>query len=283
MSGSAEVVLSASGISKRYGHVQALKRADFDIKKGEVVGLIGDNGAGKSTLVKILSGATSPDEGTISLHGAPVQFGSSAQARNSGIETVYQDLALAPHLGVVANLYLGREVRRRGILGMLGFLDNTAMRKRTARTLADLGVSIVDYESPVGLMSGGQRQGIAVARAAAWASNVVFLDEPTAALGVRQAAQVESLIQRIRDERGVAVVLISHNMRQVMALADRVHVLRLGERVATFTRQDFDGERLVAAITGLYRNVGTSADAVQAEEPLVDTVRESNAMNGDSK
>jgi simple sugar transport system ATP-binding protein len=252
MDSQSRFVLSASGVSKHFGGVTALDDVAFDVGPAEIVGLIGDNGAGKSTLVKVLSGAIQPDAGTLNVGGGVVEFGSAADARERGIETVYQDLALAPHLDVSANLYLGRELRKRGLLRALGFLDKAAMRSKAAGILEDLGVSIRDYAAPVGTLSGGQRQGIAVARAAAWTSTVIFLDEPTAALGVRQTAEVEDLIRRIRGDRGIAVVLVSHNMEQVMKLADRVHVLRLGKNVTTFDKSEFSGDELVAAMTGLY-------------------------------
>ena len=250
-----EIVLQGTGIRKEYGHVQALRGVDFDVRPAEIVALVGDNGAGKSTLVKILSGAIRPTSGSISVDGAPVRFSGAADARALGVETVYQDLALAPDLDVPSNFFLGREARRTGLLGRIGFLDQGTMRRQTQEALHDLGVTIENQSDPVVAMSGGQRQGIAVARAAVWARKVIFLDEPTAALGVQQSRQVANLIRRIRDDRGVAVVLISHNMEQVLELSDRVHVLRLGESVATFETRDTDPQQLVAAITGLYRQM----------------------------
>jgi simple sugar transport system ATP-binding protein len=244
-----EPLLEARGIVKSFGRVHALRGADFTVGREEVVALIGDNGAGKSTLVKTLSGVHPPDAGEIRFEGAPVTLTSPEAARELGIETVYQDLALAPDLESSANLFLGREVLRPGLLGRLGFLDVDAMRQRTESAFGDLGVGVQDVTAPVATFSGGQRQGVAVARAVTWASKVVFMDEPTAALGVVQTRRVLDLIMRVR-ERGLAVVLISHNMPEVMEVADRVEVLRLGQRVATFKRGDASMEDLVGAMTG---------------------------------
>jgi simple sugar transport system ATP-binding protein len=242
-------LLEARGIVKSFGRVHALRGADFAVNRAEVVALIGDNGAGKSTLVKTLSGVHAPDAGEILFEGAPVTVASPEAARELGIETVYQDLALAPDLESSANLFLGREVLRPGLLGRLGFLDNVAMRDRTEAAFGDLGVGVQDVQAPVATFSGGQRQGVAVARAVTWASKVVFMDEPTAALGVVQTRRVLDLIMRVRD-RGLSVVLISHNMPEVMEVADRVEVLRLGQRVATFKRGEATMEDLVGAMTG---------------------------------
>jgi simple sugar transport system ATP-binding protein len=244
-----EPLLEARGIVKSFGRVHALRGADFTVNRAEVVALIGDNGAGKSTLVKTLSGVHAPDAGEIVFDGAPVTLTSPEAARELGIETVYQDLALAPDLESSANLFLGREVLRSGLLGKLGFLDNDAMRDRTKSAFSDLGVGVQDVAAPVANFSGGQRQGVAVARAVTWASKVVFMDEPTAALGVVQTRRVLELIMRVR-ERGLSVVLISHNMPEVMEVADRVEVLRLGQRVATFKRGEATMEDLVGAMTG---------------------------------
>jgi simple sugar transport system ATP-binding protein len=245
----AEPLLEARGIVKSFGRVRALRGADFDVNEGEVVALIGDNGAGKSTLVKTLSGVHAPDEGEIFFDGKPVTLSSPTAARELGIETVYQDLALAPDLESSANLFLGREQMRGGILGKLGFLDNGAMRKRTKEAFTTLGVGVQDVEAPVANFSGGQRQGVAVARAVTWASKVVFMDEPTAALGVVQTRAVLDLIRRVRDT-GLTVVLISHNMPDVLAVSDRVEVLRLGERVAQFKTSEATTDKLVGAMTG---------------------------------
>ncbi len=248
-----EPLLEARGLVKEYGHVQALRQASFTVYPGEVVALIGDNGAGKSTLVKSLSGAIRPDAGEIILEGQPVTLHTPVDAQRLGIETVYQDLALAPDLDAAANLHLGRELRRGGVLGRLGVLDKAAMRGAARSAFAELGVELPDVGAPIGTLSGGQRQSVAVARAVAWVSKVVFMDEPTAALGVVQRERVLNVIRRVRD-RGVAVVLISHNMPEVLAVADRVEVLRLGRRVARFTAAATSLEELVGAMTGALSN-----------------------------
>lgn len=242
-------LLDARELVKHYGNVEALRGASFTAHAGEVVALVGDNGAGKSTLVKCLSGVERPDSGTISFDGEPVGSHSPVTARALGIETVYQDLAVAPDLDPAANLFLGRELRRRGLLGRLGVLDKRAMRRRAVAAFRDLGVSLPDVDVPVGALSGGQRQSVAVARSVVWASRLVFLDEPTAALGVVQRERVLDVIRRVRD-RGIAVVLISHNMPEVLAVADRVEVLRLGRRVARFDAASTTVEELVGAMTG---------------------------------
>ncbi|CAN5453239.1 ATP-binding cassette domain-containing protein [soil metagenome] len=242
-------LLQAHGIVKNYGHVQALRGADFAVQAGEVVALIGDNGAGKSTLVKVLAGVTHPDGGEIRFSGRVVSLPSPTAARAMGIETVYQDLALAPDLDPAANLFLGRELVRPGLLGRLGFLDKSAMAERTRTAFAEMGAGVQSDTAPVGSLSGGQRQSIAVGRAAAWASKVVFMDEPTAALGVVQASKVLDLIRRVRDQ-GIAVVLISHSMPQVFDVADRIEVLRLGQRVARFDPHEADMADIVGAMTG---------------------------------
>ena len=242
-------ILEARNVTKLYGHVRALGGADFEVHAGEVVALIGDNGAGKSTMVKILSGTERPSGGEIFLNGERVEIGSPADARALGIETVYQDLALAPHLNPVQNMYLGREVMRPGLLGRLGFMDNEEMLRGSRKAFDDLGATVRNFGGPIGSMSGGQKQAVAVARSAAWAKNVVFLDEPTAALGVVQTKGVLDLIKRVRD-RGIGVVFISHSMPHVMEVADRVQVMRRGERVATFDAKKTDMNELVGAMTG---------------------------------
>jgi simple sugar transport system ATP-binding protein len=248
----AEPLLEARGIVKSFGRVRALRGASFTVNEGEVVALIGDNGAGKSTLVKTLSGVHHPDAGEIRFEGRPVSIDSPVAARELGIETVYQDLALAPDLESSANLFLGREAVRPGPLGKLGFLDKRAMRRKTEEAFKQLGVGVQDATAAVATLSGGQRQGVAVARAVTWAGKVVFMDEPTAALGVVQTRNVLDLIRRVRD-RGLAVVLISHNMPEVMEVSDRVEVLRLGARVARFKTADASMEDLVGAMTGALR------------------------------
>ncbi|MEU6780017.1 ATP-binding cassette domain-containing protein [Nonomuraea angiospora] len=242
-------LIAARGIMKSYGHVEALRGADFTLRPGEVVALIGDNGAGKSTLAKILSGVERPDAGTVEVDGEPVAFGSADEARGAGIETVYQDLALCADLSPAGNFFLGRELLRPGLLGLLGVLDNAAMRRATREACERLGVRLASQTAPVSGLSGGQRQGVAVARAVTWARRVVFMDEPTAALGVVQTQRVLDLIRGVRDS-GVSVVLISHNMQDVMAVSDRVEVLRLGRRVARFETARVSMEELVGAMTG---------------------------------
>ncbi len=242
-------VLEARGLTRQFGQVTALDGADFDAEAGEVVALIGDNGAGKSTLVKALSGNLQIDSGQIRFDGAPVSLDTPMQASALGIETVYQDLALAPHLDPAQNMFLGREIMRSGVGGLIGFMDNAEMRRRSRAAFDKLGATVPSLTSPVGTMSGGQRQAIAIARAVAWADRVVFLDEPTAALGVRQTQNVLDTIRRVRDQ-GVAVVFISHSMPHVMEVSDRVQVLRLGRRVATYATADTSMEQLVGAMTG---------------------------------
>lgn len=243
-------LLEASGIVKRYGHVTALNGASFSADAGEVVALIGDNGAGKSTLVKILSGVVPPDEGSIAIGGTPVTFASPLAARAHGIETVFQDLALAPDLGPAENAFIGRELVRPGLLGRFGILDSARMRKQAAEAFASMGTNLVALlDEPVATMSGGQRQSVAICRSIMWANRVLFLDEPTAALGVVQTRNVLDLVRRAAA-RGVAVILISHNMQQVLEVADRVEVLRLGRRVAQFKAADTGIEELVGAMTG---------------------------------
>jgi simple sugar transport system ATP-binding protein len=247
--GNGDLALEARDLVKRYGSVEALRGASFTARRGEVVALIGDNGAGKSTLVKCLSGAERPDSGQILLDGETVTLDSPTAARSHGIETVYQDLAVAPDLDPAANLFLGRELRRPGLLGRLGMLDKPAMRRRAVTEFGRLGVQLQSVEVPIGSLSGGQRQSVAVARSVVWASKVVFMDEPTAALGVVQRERVLDVIRRVRDT-GVSVVLISHNMPEVLAVADRIEVLRLGRRVARFTAAEATLEDLVGAMTG---------------------------------
>ncbi|MBV9793846.1 MAG: sugar ABC transporter ATP-binding protein [Actinobacteria bacterium] len=231
---------------KRYGQVLALDGANFTAYPGEVVALIGDNGAGKSTLVKTLSGAIRPDSGQIFVDGKAVSLSSPLDARRHGIETVYQDLALAPDLDAAANLHLGREIYR---VRALQILNKTEMRRRAVAAFKDLGVNLPDVGAPVASLSGGQRQSVAVARAVAYASKIIFMDEPTAALGVVQRERVLDNIRRVRD-RGITVVLISHNMPEVLAVSDRVEVLRMGRRVARFRTADTNVEQLVGAMTG---------------------------------
>ncbi|MEW1859921.1 ATP-binding cassette domain-containing protein [Streptomyces sp. NPDC088194] len=243
-------VLQARGLTKRYGHVVAMDNSDFDLRPGEILAVIGDNGAGKSTLIKSLTGAVVPDEGTLHLDGEPVHFRNPLDARNAGIETVYQELGVAPALDISQNLYLGREQRRKGVLGtVFRQLDKRGMRHGSARHMVDLGIRIQSIGQKVETLSGGQRQAVAVARVAAWATRVVVMDEPTAALGVRETNQVLDLILRVR-ERGLPVVLISHNMPNVFQVADRIHIHRLGRRIALVDPKDTSMEEAVALMTG---------------------------------
>jgi fructose transport system ATP-binding protein len=245
------VVLEARGLVKRYGSVTALDGADFELRAGEVLAVVGDNGAGKSTLIKVLTGAVSPDEGELLLDGEEVRFRSPLDARKAGsIETGYQELAVAPALDITQNLYLGREQRRPGIAGtVFRRLDKPAMRHEAARQMTDLGIRIQSIQQKVETLSGGQRQAVAVARAAAWGRRLVILDEPTAALGVRETQQVLDLVRRVRDT-GLAVVLISHNMPQVFAVADRIHIMRLGRRAALMRAKDSSMAEVVGVMTG---------------------------------
>jgi len=243
-------ILQARGIVKSFGQVVALDGADFELYPGEITAIIGDNGAGKSTLIKVLSGAFQPDEGEILLDGEHVRFRSPLDARRVGIETVYQDLAVAPALDIAANLFLGRELRRGGLAGrLLRALDKRTMRREAARHLSELKIGIPSIGQAVENLSGGQRQGVAVARAAAWGRRLVIMDEPTAALGVKETRQVIDLILRVR-ERGLPVILISHDMPHVFELADRIQIMRLGKRVAVVTPKTHSMPEAVAIMTG---------------------------------
>jgi simple sugar transport system ATP-binding protein len=242
-------LLEARGLSRSFGHVRALDNASFDIDAGEVVALIGDNGAGKSTMVKALTGNLPVDAGELFFEGEPLTITTPHQASEMGMEVVYQDLALAPHLNPVQNMFLGREVPRPGVLGFLGFMDEKTMRARAEAGFRELGGTVRSLTAQVGAMSGGQRQKIAIVRAISWASKIVFLDEPTAALGVVQTKNVLDTIKRVRD-KGIAVVLISHSMPHVLEVADRVQVMRLGTRVATLPAKGTTVEQLVGAMTG---------------------------------
>jgi simple sugar transport system ATP-binding protein len=244
-----QALLQARGIVKSFGNVRALRGCDFDVYPGEVVAMIGDNGAGKSTLVKVIAGVQPPDDGELFFDGKQVTLADPTAAQALGIETVYQDLALAPDLDPSANLFLAREILKPGLLGRLGFLDNKEMAAQTLAAFKNLGAGVQSATAPVASMSGGQRQSIAVSRAATWANRLVIMDEPTAALGVVQSRAVLELIRRVRDQ-GIAVIIISHNMPEVLAVSDRVEVLRLGRRVARFVTADTDMEALVAAMTG---------------------------------
>ncbi|MFP3464181.1 ATP-binding cassette domain-containing protein [Leifsonia sp. SIMBA_070] len=244
-------ILSARRLVKTYGHVVGLDGVSLELFEGEVLAIIGDNGAGKTTLIKCLTGAEIPDEGEIRLDGEVVHFRRPQDAREAGIETVYQSLAVSPALDVAANMYLGRELRRPGFLGsVLRMVDTKTMRQRARAELTELGISTLqDVAVPIENLSGGQRQAVAVARAAAFGSKVVVLDEPTAALGVRESRQVLDLIKRLRD-KGIPVILISHNMPHVFEVADRIHIQRLGKRAATITPQSHSMTDAVAIMTG---------------------------------
>jgi len=251
-----ERVLTMRGIGKRFGAVRALTDVDFWVDEGEVVALVGDNGAGKSTLVKVLAGVHPPDAGTIEFDGDLVQIGSPADAQELGIETIFQDLALCDNLDVVANLWLGREL----IDGAT--LDEVDMEQRTWTLLRELSAKIPSVRVPVASLSGGQRQTVAIARSLIGDPRVVILDEPTAALGVAQTAEVLNLIERLR-ERGHGVILISHNMADVLAVADRVVVLRLGRNNGVYNVADVTSETLIAAITGAADNAASRRAAEQ--------------------
>jgi len=248
---SGEPLLQARGLVKRYGRVTALDHCDFDLYPGEILAVIGDNGAGKSSLIKALSGAIRVDQGEITLGGQKVSFTSPLQAREAGIETVYQTLAMSPALSIVENMFMGREIRRKGVLGQwLRMLDQPAMRAFAREKLTELGLTTIqNIDQPVETLSGGQRQGVAVARAAAFGSKVVILDEPTAALGVKESRRVLDLIQSVRA-RGVPIILISHNMPHVFEVADRIHVHRLGRRLCVINPRDHSMSDAVAYMTG---------------------------------
>ncbi|MER3444368.1 MAG: sugar ABC transporter ATP-binding protein [Armatimonadota bacterium] len=246
----AKVVLEARGLVKRYGHVTALDGADFELREGEILAVIGDNGAGKSTLIKVLSGAIIPDEGQIILDGKPVHFRSPLDARRHGIETVYQDLAVPPAMTIAENLFLGREILKPGLLArLLRVIDKKRMLEEATNSMKDLKIGIRSMSQAVETLSGGQRQGVAVARSAAFARHVVIMDEPTAALGVKEGNMVLELIRRVRD-RGLPVIIISHNMPHVFEIADRIHIQRLGRRAAVVNPRRISMAHTVAVMTG---------------------------------
>ncbi|MBV8375704.1 MAG: sugar ABC transporter ATP-binding protein [Verrucomicrobia bacterium] len=241
---------AVEGISKRYGNVVALENADFSVDTGEVVGLVGDNGAGKSTLVSILSGILTADSGRIFLNGHERFWFSPHEALEAGIETLYQDSGIAPDLTVAANLFLGREILRKGLLGFFGVLANKEMQERARKELERLGIAAPAPNQPVSKLSGGQRQAVAIGRAVAWAKKVIILDEPTNHLGVRQSAEVLDVIRQAR-QKGLAVVFVSHTLSHVLQVADRIVVLRLGKVVADQPTSTFTHETLVKVIAGL--------------------------------
>lgn len=243
-------VFQARGLTKRYGCVTALDGTDFELRAGEILAVIGDNGAGKSSLIKALSGALVPDSGELLLDGKAVHFNSPIDARRHGIETVYQDLAVAPAMTIAENLFLGREILKPGILGKcFRVIDKKKMLSEAIRHMQDLKIGIRSMQQAVETLSGGQRQGVAVARSTAFARHVVILDEPTAALGVKEGNMVLELIRRVRD-RGLAVVLISHNMPHVFEIADRIHIQRLGRRAAVVNPKTISMSDTVAVMTG---------------------------------
>ncbi|CAN7278825.1 MULTISPECIES: ATP-binding cassette domain-containing protein [unclassified Aminobacter] len=246
-----EPLLTARGLVKRYGRVTALDQADFDLYPGEILAVIGDNGAGKSSLIKAISGAITPDEGEIRLEGKVVNFKAPMEARDAGIETVYQNLALSPALSIADNMFLGREIRKPGIMGnWFRMLDRGAMEKRAREKLTELGLmTIQNISQAVETLSGGQRQGVAVARAAAFGSKVVIMDEPTAALGVKESRRVLELILDVK-RRGLPIVLISHNMPHVFEVADRIHIHRLGRRLTVIDPKEYSMSDAVAFMTG---------------------------------
>ncbi len=248
-----DIVMQAKGLVKRYGHVTALHGMDFELRASEILAVVGDNGAGKSSLIKALSGATIPDEGEIVLDGKPVHFRSPIDARHAGIETVYQELAVAPAMTIAENLFLGRELRRSGFAGAaLRMLDKKRMLLESARYMEELKIGIRSMTQPVETLSGGQRQGVAVARSAAFAMHVVIMDEPTASLGVKEGTMVLELIRRVRD-KGLSVVLVSHNIPHVFEIADRIHVARLGRRAAVLNPKTISMSDTVAVMTGAMR------------------------------
>lgn len=246
-----EPILKARNLVKRYGKVTALDHADFDLMPGEILAVIGDNGAGKSSMIKAVSGAVVPDEGQVWLEGKEVRFRSPIEAREKGIETVYQQLAMSPALSIADNMFMGRELRKPGLMGTLfRKLDKAAMEKFAREKLSELGLATIqNINQAVESLSGGQRQGVAVARAAAFGSKVVILDEPTAALGVKESRKVLELIQDVKS-RGIPIILISHNMPHVFEVADRIHVHRLGKRLCVIDPKDHSMSDAVAYMTG---------------------------------
>jgi fructose transport system ATP-binding protein len=252
-------LIQARGLTKYYGTIVASEEVDFDLGHGEIVAIVGDNGAGKSTLVKMISGAVTPDAGEIRVNGRVATIRSPIEARGHGIETIYQDLAMPPNLDVVTNIYLGRERRRRGPLGLLGVIDRKSMREEVQSHLDDLQINIPQLSgSAVASLSGGQRQSVAIARAMVWASKVLIMDEPTAALGVKQSAAVLEIVKEIR-RRGISVVIISHILPHVLELADRVVVMRHGRKVADLPSGDLDEHKLIELIVGFRTSAAREA------------------------
>lgn len=249
-----QAILSVKNLGKRFGAVQALNGVNLEVSSGEVLALVGDNGAGKSTTIKMISGVDQPDEGEISIEGKAVKLSGPDVAESLGIQTVYQDLALCDNLDIVSNLFLGRELKRTLIPGLLSVVDKEEMEKRAVPVLDSLGINLPPLTTAVASLSGGQRQTVAVARAVLWGSKLVLLDEPTAALGVAQTKSVLELIRKLAD-KGIAVLVISHNLTDVFQVADRITVLRLGETIANFKKDNVTSEEVVAAITGATKEV----------------------------
>jgi ABC-type sugar transport system ATPase subunit len=249
MSAGPAPLLEARGIQKHFGHVVALQEGNFQLAPNEVHAIVGDNGAGKSTLIKIISGVYHSDGGELLLDGEPLSIANPREARQLGIETVYQDLALADHLDAAANLFLGREEYLRPPLSWFGFLDRKTMRRRAQEEMKRLKIGIKSVDQAVVNLSGGQRQAVAVARAIAWGTRIVIMDEPTAALGVRESSMVLELIKEVRSQ-GIAIIMISHNLPEVFAVSDRITVLRLGRTITTMNTADTSLEAIVGMMTG---------------------------------
>lgn len=260
MSPQQQPILMGRNLVKRYGRVTALDHCDFELMPGEILAVIGDNGAGKSSLIKAVSGAVTPDAGEVFLDGKPVKFASPIAAREAGIETVYQTLAMSPALSIADNMFMGRELRKPGFMGQyLRMLDRPAMEQFARDKLSELGLmTIQNINQPVETLSGGQRQGVAVARAAAFGSKVIILDEPTAALGVKESRRVLDLIQDVKS-RGIPIILISHNMPHVFEIADRIHIHRLGKRLCVIRPEDYTMSDAVAFMTGAKEPPETNA------------------------
>ena len=256
---SGEVIYEIKNASKRYGSVIALDGASLKIHAGEVVGLVGDNGAGKSTLVKVLSGAHQPDGGQMFLEGKEVRWDSPRQALEAGVETLYQDSGLAPHLTVSQNVFLGREITVKGILGWFGFLNKKKMEHEAHRDLEEVGIAVPASNRAVSQLSGGQRQAVAIGRAVAWAKKVIILDEPTNHLGARQAGEVLNIIRNAKA-KGLGVIFISHTLPHVLEVTDRIVVLRLGRIVKDAPTSEFNGDTLIGTITGTIQTIKVEGD-----------------------
>ena len=262
-----EVVLAARGVSHFYGSLAALQDVNIEVRRGEVVGLVGDNGAGKSTLLKILCGAVRPTQGSLFIDGEEVSLHSPRDSRDKGIEVVYQDLALATELSVAENIFLGRERRRRGVIGRMRVIDRPAMAAEALKALESLGIGISDVRARTGLLSGGERQAVAVARAVTWGQKVLLLDEPTAALAVVEQRKIEDLVRQVRKQ-DVGVIIVSHNLRQVSELCDRVHVLLHGRVAGVLAKGEATPEELVRWITGVAVESGRDIPEEVAEAEL---------------